>query len=182
MFLEESCVSLCMMLKHSGLIGWPVKLLCWWIGEGALEMFLDAFSQCPAWFTYVFIRAVDVGALEVIDDSTLGIFLSLSLGVTSNVLGMFMLLKCTCMPLVWQTFLTFPLFPEYMGPHWWCSCCWCWWHCCLSEWSGYCYWCPVWNGCSLETYVGVDLVPNLEIDKPVGPSWYVVVPCLKLLG
>ena len=29
MFLEEPCVSLCMMSKHSGLSGYPVELLCW---------------------------------------------------------------------------------------------------------------------------------------------------------
>ena len=29
MFLEELCVSLCMMLKHSGLSECPVALLCW---------------------------------------------------------------------------------------------------------------------------------------------------------
>ena len=28
MFLEAPCAYLCMMLKQSGLSGWPVKLLC----------------------------------------------------------------------------------------------------------------------------------------------------------
>ena len=28
-FLDVPCFSLCMMLKHSGLSGWPVELLFW---------------------------------------------------------------------------------------------------------------------------------------------------------
>ena len=40
MFLELPCVSLCMMLTHSGLSGWPFELLCWWMGDGALRHFL----------------------------------------------------------------------------------------------------------------------------------------------
>ena len=35
-----------------------------------IEMFLDPFSQCPISFSYVCIRTVDVGALEVVDDTT----------------------------------------------------------------------------------------------------------------
>ena len=27
-FLDVPCVSLCLMLKHTGLSGWPVELLC----------------------------------------------------------------------------------------------------------------------------------------------------------
>ena len=37
MFLEVPCTSLCMMVKQSGLSGWPVELLCWWMGDGALR-------------------------------------------------------------------------------------------------------------------------------------------------
>ena len=74
-------------------------------------MFLDPFSQCSARFPCIFIRAVDVGTLEVIDDSTLCSFWSLSLGVTSNVLRVLVALKCTCMPLARQTFLNFSLVP-----------------------------------------------------------------------
>ena len=33
-FLEGPCVSWCMILKHCGLRGCPVELLCWWMGRG----------------------------------------------------------------------------------------------------------------------------------------------------
>ena len=37
MFLVLPCNSLCIMEKQSALIGCPVMLLCWWMGEGALR-------------------------------------------------------------------------------------------------------------------------------------------------
>ena len=37
MFLDVPCDSLCMIVKYSGLSGWPVELLCWWMEDGALR-------------------------------------------------------------------------------------------------------------------------------------------------
>ena len=66
MFLVLPCDSLCMMVKHSGLIGCPVVLLCWWMGEGTLRCSLTLNMQCSARLTYILFRAVDVGACELI--------------------------------------------------------------------------------------------------------------------
>ena len=37
MFLEVPWASLCMVLQQSGITGWPVELLCGWMGYGALR-------------------------------------------------------------------------------------------------------------------------------------------------
>ena len=70
MFLEEPCVSLCIILKHSGLSGCPVELLFWRIGEGALRCSLILSPSALPDSPYVFIRAVDMEALEVVDNHT----------------------------------------------------------------------------------------------------------------
>ena len=117
----------CMMLKHSGLSGCPVELLWWWMGEGGLEVLLDAISQCPTSFSYVGFRTVDVGALEVIDDSS---FLQVWDPCPWVLLVVFW--KCWCpwnvLVSLWpyKSFWTFLLYPVCKGIQWWCSC-----FCCL---------------------------------------------------
>ena len=107
MFLEEPCVSLCIMLKHSGLSGCPVELLCWKIGEGALRcsLILSA-SPLPDSPTYTSEQLM-WGHLKWQMTPLLCSIGSLSLSVTSNVLRVLVPLKCTCMPLDLQTFKPF---------------------------------------------------------------------------
>ena len=68
-FLEVPWASLSMMLKQSGLTGWPVELLCWWMGDEALRCSLILSPKSPSRFSYVFIWTIDVRAFEMVDKS-----------------------------------------------------------------------------------------------------------------
>ena len=81
MVLEWLLTSLCTILNCPGSMECPVVVLCRWMGEGALRVFLDPFSQWSAWFPYVSTWAVYVGALVMVDDPCLADFGVLVLGV-----------------------------------------------------------------------------------------------------
>ena len=49
-------------------------------GRG-LEMFFNPFSQCPAWFSYVCLRAVDIWTFIMVDNATFLCLWILILGV-----------------------------------------------------------------------------------------------------
>ena len=95
-FLVTPCDSLWIMLKQSGLIGWPVVLLCWSIGEGALRCsFILSPSVLPD--SPMYCSGQFVCMLPLFCS-----LWSLSLWAMRSVLTVLVPLKCTCMPLSLQ--------------------------------------------------------------------------------
>ena len=64
---------------------WVQWMTCGWAvvkdwGRG-LEIFFNPFPQCPAWFPYISLRAIDVWTFVMVDDATFVCFWIFVLGV-----------------------------------------------------------------------------------------------------
>ena len=105
LFLAKLCPSLPIIWKLLWLVGWPVWLLCWWMGEGSfrcslclspkvLEVSLVyslSLERSPHWNQYMAQLLLTIG--------------SLSLGKTNRFLIVLLPLRCVCMPYLPQIFL-----------------------------------------------------------------------------
>ena len=100
MFLVVPCASLYTMLKQSGLIGFPVELLCWLVGDGALRCSLslspNALPVSPMYSSGQLI----CGHLYLYMSPLFCSSVSLSLGAISSVFIVFEPLKCICISLL----------------------------------------------------------------------------------
>ena len=107
MFHVVTCVSLWTMLKQSELIGCPVELVCWWIGDGAM--------RCSLGLSPNSLPVSPMYSSEQLICRPFCSLVSLSLGDISKVLMVFEPLKCTYIPFLLHVFLNFPLNPCIYG-------------------------------------------------------------------
>ena len=107
MFLVVPCISMWTMLKQSGLIGCPVELVCWWMGDGALRCSLslspNALLVSPIYSSGQLICRHLYLYMTLLFCS----LVSLSFGVISNVLMVFEPLKCIVFPSCCMSFKIF---------------------------------------------------------------------------
>ena len=104
-FLAKPCPSLPIIWKLLWLVGWPVRLLWWWMNEGSFRCSLNlspkvleaspiyspSQERSPHWNQYMAPLLLTIG--------------SLSLGETSRFLMVLLPLKWVCMPYLPQIFL-----------------------------------------------------------------------------
>ena len=77
-FLAKLCPSLPIIWKLLWLVGWPVWLLCWWMGEGSFRcslylspkvlevspMYLSSHPRSPHWYLYMAPLLLTIGSLS----------------------------------------------------------------------------------------------------------------------
>ena len=104
-FLANLCPSLPIIWKLLWLVGWPLWLLCWWMGEGSFRcslycslkvldvslIYSSSQERSPHWNQYVAPLLLTIG--------------SFSLGETSRFLMVLLPLKWACMPYLPHIFL-----------------------------------------------------------------------------
>ena len=79
---------------------------------GGLQMFFVSLSKCSSCFTYVLLITFQPITLISVDNATLFVKWSLSLGATSSSFMLLPILKWTCMPYFLQVFFTLSLNPS----------------------------------------------------------------------
>ena len=118
-FLAKPCPCLPIIWKFCWVVGWPVLLQCWCIGEGSFRcslnlspkvleispMFSSSQERSPHWNQYVTLLLLAMG--------------SLSLGETSRFLMMLLPLKWVCIPYLPQILLMFSQRPWVYGITMW---------------------------------------------------------------
>ena len=115
MFLVVPCASLWTVLKQSGLLGCPVELVCWWMGDGALRCSLslstNALSVSPIYSS----GQLMCGHLNLYMAPLFCSLVSLSLGDMSSVFTVLEPLMCTCMSFLLHVLLNFSPNPCIYG-------------------------------------------------------------------
>ena len=103
-FLPKPCPSLPIIWKFCWVVGWPVLLLWWCIGEGSFQVLLESFTKGPRGFPYAFIIASKVTTLEPVYGPTFVDHRIFVPGETSTFLVVLLPLKWVCIPYLPQIF------------------------------------------------------------------------------
>ena len=110
-FLAKLLPFLPIIWKLSCLVGWPVWLLCWWMGEGSFRCSLYLSPKVPEVFPmYSSSQERSLHWKQYMAPLLLTIG-SLSLGETSRFLMVLLPLKWVCMPYLPQIFLILSQIP-----------------------------------------------------------------------
>ena len=98
MYLVVPCASLWTMLKQSGLIGCPVEMVCWWMGDGALKCSLSlSLNALPVSPMYSSGQSI-CGHLYLYMTPLFCSLMSLSSDTINSIFIVFEPLKSTCIP------------------------------------------------------------------------------------